>query len=101
VGEPICEVEGYQDPDQAIGAVIRTAATTCSTRGDVVNFIAGLFGDTSHRSADVTLARAVRFANTKRHRQHAGVTVTIAQAVPADRQAATMQPLKLKKGGAS
>lgn len=91
-------VDGCLGPDAAIGALIREAIMMCVTHDDVIEFVAGLFGDLSVRSADVTLARAVRFASTSPKRRHAGIKVTIEQPPASTLKVPPRQP-KQGRGG--
>jgi hypothetical protein len=99
---PSFAVEGYTEPDAAIGALIREAVSTCETHEEVVEFFASMFGDTAIRSADVTLSRAVRYAAGSRHRKHPGVRVQINPPVKDSDgpTAVPSKPARLRKGGA-
>lgn len=112
---PTLTVEGYHNPDDAIGALIRLFVCQFETHDEVIGFIAGLFGNLDHRTAEVTLARAVRFANTNPKRLHAGVQVNIEQPpledlptpstlqlhAPTSTLPIVVRPTRGRKGGAS
>ncbi|VTU02756.1 unnamed protein product [Gemmataceae bacterium] len=81
-GTTSLKVEGYLAPDAAIGVLIREAMFACETHEQLLDLVAGLFGDTAHRPAEVVMARAVRFANGNPKREHPGVKVVIHQPEP-------------------
>jgi hypothetical protein len=99
-----CRVDGHLCPDTAIAAALREMVLACDTHEQILSVVASWFGDLSHRSVDVTLARAVRFAANRR-RRHPGASVSIAQPV-AGGTAEAPPALKLlkrprtRKGGA-
>lgn len=81
-GRPSIQVEGYQAPDQAVGALVREAVEACETHDQVLDLIAGLFRSQPHFSAEATIGRAVRIANALPRRKHPGVKVVIHQPGP-------------------
>jgi hypothetical protein len=70
-------VHGYETLDEAVGALIRKAAHGYETLDEVLDFFASLFGVDPNRTADVELARAVRFANRNPARVHPGVFLVL------------------------
>jgi hypothetical protein len=89
----------------AVGALVREAALTCDTADQVVDLVAGLFSDPSHRPADESLGRAVRLANDNPRRRHPGCFVTVvampSAGPPATPAAVPARKQLARKGGAS
>lgn len=94
-----CMAEGHEAPDAAIGAVIRAAARECESPDDVLDLVAGLFGDLDQHPADVQLGRAIRLAARNPRRRHPGCVVTIADPVTAA-PVPVPAPARIAKGGA-
>ena len=66
--------EGHTSRDEAIGSLIRETAATCESSDAVIDLVASLFCDTSFRTPNAALARAVKFARHK-GRRHPGALI--------------------------
>lgn len=91
-------VEGFHTPDEAVGALIASAAEHYATHDEVLAFLASLFSSHPLRRAAVELARAVRFSNRNPKRHHAGCYVQLPDTAPAS-PAPTSAPAMRQEGG--
>ncbi|VTR95257.1 unnamed protein product [Gemmata massiliana] len=76
-GQMVRAVEGFELPDEALGALVRDMAHQCASPDDVVDLVAGLFGNLDVRGANVTLGRALRMSVRNPNRRNAGCVVEI------------------------
>jgi hypothetical protein len=79
-------VDDCLSPEDAIGSLICQVSRSLESADEILTFLAGLFGDLSVRSVNVTLARAVWIAAQHPRRRNPGVRVdTSAVSRPAAR----------------